>query len=460
MTRVRNLCGGLLFASLTSAAFAEQFHLLTGVDATRYPGSARTIFITPGPGFPGTFTDGDRLAGTPDVGPVAEYQGVAPGPLFAPNEFGSLSFLYRRGSVPVGGGAQVPFLGIEFLGGPLLDLDGDLENGVRSLIPEAGVTAAVIPDTDSYIDLDFDLTGGEVFLDGFDATGTNEGGPGQAGTIATITVVLAGTQPNGAGGPPINPTIDTRVGTVSQFGGHAGVYRITDLGYELWEDTLLASPTTGPFLGTLQYLGRFNGWLIERDANGAWPTLAGIGMGGTVFPAVNNSQLGATFNTANGVAGGIATITTAVGVDDFSASPPNGGLPLTAFGGDLGAYIEEVVLPVVPKGWNRVVYLESAGWGINNSFDPLFGDTSGYDAVIIAAAPGDACAGFTACDANCDGVISVGDIGAFVLAVTQGEAEYAAQFPTCSYRCANDTNGDGQVSVGDIAAFVSCLTGR
>lgn len=60
-------------------------------------------------------------------------------------------------------------------------------------------------------------------------------------------------------------------------------------------------------------------------------------------------------------------------------------------------------------------------------------------------------------DMNCDGQISVTDIGAFVLALTDA-AGYAAQFPNCDINN-GDLNNDGQVSVGDIGQFVLLLTG-
>ncbi len=60
-------------------------------------------------------------------------------------------------------------------------------------------------------------------------------------------------------------------------------------------------------------------------------------------------------------------------------------------------------------------------------------------------------------DANCDGVISVGDINPFVLAITDRDA-YQQQFPDCNLATA-DTNGDGQLSVGDINSFVLLVTG-
>lgn len=60
-------------------------------------------------------------------------------------------------------------------------------------------------------------------------------------------------------------------------------------------------------------------------------------------------------------------------------------------------------------------------------------------------------------DLNCDGLLSVGDIGPFVLALTD-PAGYAGQFPDCDVQAA-DTNCDGIVSVGDIGPFVRLLAG-
>lgn len=66
-------------------------------------------------------------------------------------------------------------------------------------------------------------------------------------------------------------------------------------------------------------------------------------------------------------------------------------------------------------------------------------------------------------DSNCDGVVSVGDIGYFVTAVAQGAAAWNSLFPggqaPCDFLCANDTSGDGNVTVGDIGLFVAIITG-
>lgn len=60
-------------------------------------------------------------------------------------------------------------------------------------------------------------------------------------------------------------------------------------------------------------------------------------------------------------------------------------------------------------------------------------------------------------DMNCDGVVTVGDISGFVLALTN-PAAYATTYPACDIVAA-DANADGVISVGDIAEFVALLVG-
>lgn len=60
-------------------------------------------------------------------------------------------------------------------------------------------------------------------------------------------------------------------------------------------------------------------------------------------------------------------------------------------------------------------------------------------------------------DLNCDGLVTVSDIGPFVLALTD-PAGYEAQFPACDILNA-DVNNDGFVTVGDIGLFVALLAG-
>ncbi|HPM24455.1 MAG TPA: hypothetical protein PLP66_11160, partial [Phycisphaerae bacterium] len=159
-------CGG--------SAHAEKYYLLVGADARHYPGPQRNLSI-PG-GIPGPVYDGDRLAGTADVGPLVPYVGATGTyPMYDPNHLGSLSMLYRRGTIPYAGG--VPILGIEFLGGPLLDLDGDPNDATRSLVPMPPATPAEITGTDSFIELLPDRAAQTIALADVDATGCNEGGP-------------------------------------------------------------------------------------------------------------------------------------------------------------------------------------------------------------------------------------------------------------------------------------------
>jgi hypothetical protein len=64
-------------------------------------------------------------------------------------------------------------------------------------------------------------------------------------------------------------------------------------------------------------------------------------------------------------------------------------------------------------------------------------------------------------DSNLSGNISVGDIGPFVVAVSQGFAAWDALLPGAQtmeqFLCVNDTDRNGVVSVGDIGAFVATV---
>ena len=375
---LRLIVGATSLLLATAVASADQYQLLTGVDAGLWPGATRPVAPSPGPGFPGTFNDGDRLAGTLPAGPAATYVGTGT-PVIAPNQYGSLSFMYRRGSIPAGPNV-IPLMSVDFLGGPLLDLDG-VAGGPRSLIPVAGQTAVTIPGTSSYVDLSFDKQGGVVGLNNFDVSAGNVGASQSTAEQVVSVNTLAGTTASGALGGAINPSVDTRQGTLTSFA--PGVTQIDNLGYEFWQDSLDAGSSSPNDLGTLQFLGGMRGWLIERDTFGNFPTLAGLGLGSTLWSAVDTSADGLTFNTAVALAGPTATISTGNAADDFTAAG-NGGLPLTAFGGDLGAYLDAVVVPTVDPLSESFVFLESAGFGINNSFDPVFGDTVGYDIVLIA----------------------------------------------------------------------------
>jgi len=366
-----------LIIGLCAAARADDFHLLTGLAPGRAPGTARSVLPSGPPSIvPGTFLDGDRLA-APTGGDPAPYLGTG-NPLLSPNQYGSLSFMFRRGSIPLGAAGRQPVLAIDYLGGPLFDLDGDLSNGSRSLTPVAGQTPVEIPGTHSALNLSVDTAGGTLALNNFDATGTNQGFQGFGPNIAVTVNTIAGTQPDGSAGPKINPGTDKRTGALSLLA--PGVYQVSNLGYELWQDSIDPASSTASTLGTFQYLGSLRGWYVERGGSGNFPTLAGLGLGSTLWPLVDASQVGNSFNQSSGPP---AAITAGPSNDLFNA-PGNGGLPLTDFGGDLGAYLDSVVIPLIDPLSSSFIYLESAGFGMNNSADPVFSDTIGYDVVLIA----------------------------------------------------------------------------
>jgi len=446
-----------LLAASVSAASAAPFRLMTGVDVGLWPGTDRSVDAVPGPSVAGTFRDGDRLAGTSDTGSAIVFQGSGT-PLHPPNHLGTLSFLFRRGSFVVPfAGVQQPILGIEFLGGPLLDLDGDLTNGSRSLVPVVdnmgiAATPVEIPGTFSLIDLSFDLAGGVVTVGNIDASGTSEGGLNICAETATTVTTIAGTTPTGGNSGKINPAFDTRSGALTAFsgssGGLSGVWRIDGLQVEIWFDTALANSATAADLGTFQYFCNFSGWLVVRDCNtGLFPALAGEGLGSTIWPAVDVSQVGNTFNTAINVFGPTATIVDAIAGDDFT-QPGNGGLALTDAGGDLGAYFDSVVVPLVDPQAEAFVYLQSAGFGINNSGDPVFIDTVGYDAVFVAEATAPLS---PMGDINGDGSVDLADADALVSVLV----DPASVAPCDAARA--DLNGDGSADGLDIQPFLGVL---
>jgi hypothetical protein len=452
------LAAAILSALLTGPVVAERFQLLTGVDAGRWPAPARNVDAAPGPGYTGTFYDGDRLAGTLPQGAAMDFQGSGtPTPelsFLSTNGLGCLSFVFKRASVPIPGtGRQLPWMGIDFLGGPLLDLDGNAGDGSRRLIPDVGVDAVPMPGTTSYIDLALNTSASTVVLNNFDVTGVSEGSWGISWEASITLNLIAGTDTNGVQSGPINPEIDTRQGSLTPFTGAggrlSGVYRVDDLGYEFWQDTLLANSSTAYVLGTFQYLGTFRGWLVERDPQtGLFPTLAGQGLGTTGWPIVDTSGVGLVLNTANGLAGGTAVIGDGPGQDEFTASN-NGGLALADFGGDLGAYLDQVVAPRVHLHSPRFVYLQSTGMGLNNSADPVYVDSIGYDVVLIAqAAPS------VDGDVDRDGDVDLVDFAAYQRCFTgPGPATLG---PSCDLF---DFDFDLDVDLTDYRALATRLTG-
>lgn len=452
--RIVFAASAMLIAVAATASTAAPFRLMTGADAQHWPGSDRAVDAVPGPSVAGTFRDGDRLAGTSDVGSVIVFQGSGT-PLHPPNHLGTLSFLFRRGSFTFAGLWQ-PILGVEFLGGPLWDLDGDLGNGSRSLVPvldenNQPVTPVEIPGTFSHMDLSMDFVGGVISLSGFDASGTSEGGQNIPAGAATTLTTLAGTTPNGGNSGKINPVFDTRTGTLTPFtggGGLTGVYRIDGLQVELWFDTILANSATADDLGTFQHFCKFSGWLVLRDCDtGLLPVLTGQGIGTTIWPTVDTTQVGNTFNTAINVFGPTATIFDGTVGDVFSTAG-NGGEALTDASGDLGAYFDNVVIPLLDPQAEAFVYLESAGFGTNNSGDPVFLDSDGYDAVVIAEA---AVPIFPVGDVDGSGEVALPDVDALINVLLDPDS-----FSSCELGRA-DVSQDESADGLDIQALLDVL---
>lgn len=435
-----------LAIGIACVASAAPFELLTGVDAGKYPGTARLVVPIPGGGFPNYFMDGDRLAGSADVGPTITWQGAGT-PLRQPNDVGAMSFIFRRGTIPAGPGNVIPFMGIEALGGALIDMDGDAENAGRSLIPVSGQTPVDLPGTFSHIDFAVDLNGGTITLTDFEATGTNEGGPGASPAVGLTVNSIAGTTPTGGKTAGINGH-DTRVGTLTAFAGTdlslTTVFRIDDLKFEFWNDASDPGSSSPNQLGTIQQFVNARGWLVYRDpTTGQFPTLTGKGLGstrwGVLATSVASSATGSVHNTAVTLQGPTATITAGNVRDSYSVAPAG-----VAFaGGDLGAYLDTVVAPRVSAQSAAYVFIESAGFGTNNSFDPVFTDTISYDLVLVAQER--AAAG----DINADGVVNGVDRALFVDILLNPNSHAADQ------RFRADVNGDGDVDGQDIAAFLA-----
>ena len=88
------------------------------------------------------------------------------------------------------------------------------------------------------------------------------------------------------------------------------------------------------------------------------------------------------------------------------------------------------------------------------------GDAGAYDVVVTddcGVATSSAATLWLAGDVNCDGVISYGDINAFVLALQYPE-QYPQRYPNC-YWLSADCNGDANVNYADINPFVRLLAG-
>ena len=109
------------------------------------------------------------------------------------------------------------------------------------------------------------------------------------------------------------------------------------------------------------------------------------------------------------------------------------------FNGDLGEYLDEVVVQLIDAQSRSFIYLESAGFGINNSFDPVYTDTVSYDVVLIAqrCLKGNP-------DLNESGTVNASDLALLL-------GSWGACGDTC---CPADLTADGMVNASDLALLL------
>jgi hypothetical protein len=226
----------------------------------------------------------------------------------------------------------------------------------------------------------------------------------------------------------------------------------------LWYDSIDPNSSSPDLLGTFQQFERIRGWLVKRNpGTGLFPTLAGQGLGSTLWPRANTTETCPplnpclAFNRAFDLGfGPTAMITDGNATDRYSEPAPNSnlGLPLTAFGGDLGAYFDQVVVPLLAPNVTSFVYLESSGFGINNTGDPVYGNTNGYDMVIVAASTQPA---VLVGDVNGDGFVNAADAVALAAALVNPAALTPEQFDRA------DVNGDDKLNGIDVQVFLNIL---
>ncbi len=144
----------------------------------------------------------------------------------------------------------------------------------------------------------------------------------------------------------------------------------------------------------------------------------------------------------------------------------------TGFDGDTGIEVITINIPGVDANAEGVLVITATDGPYAVTWQPAAnGDFQVAGLELTAGLPGRT--GFMFCyvpdevvidlneivpgDLNCDGVVSVGDINPFVLALTDAAA-YEAMFPDCNI-LNGDCSEDGQISVGDINCFVALVTG-
>ncbi len=208
-----------------------------------------------------------------------------------------------------------------------------------------------------------------------------------------------------------------------------------------------ANPGVGRFLGEGRPTNFSNAGLLDRNTGGTNPD--GIRV------TLNNSNIAGVTGGTGSTPGGGAGVTTGIEIC----------IPLSALGNPTTDF---KVTAFVNGGGHDFASNQFLG-GLNgvgggNLGEPRAIDLStipGDQCVLVPISSGPPCG--PCADSNCDGFVTVGDIGFFVDAIVGGSAAWNARFPggvaTCDFLCANDTNNDGFVTVGDIGTFVGAVTG-
>ncbi|MDX2199336.1 MAG: hypothetical protein SF069_10250 [Phycisphaerae bacterium] len=364
--------------------------------------------------------------------------------------------------------------------------------------PQAGATRAFVwTETFGFEDLDQYLLGRGVDISGwaqfYDVRGISADGTAICGwgrvfpSFAPRAFVVRGLSP--VCGPRITAQPQ---GSVTCVGG----------------STFMFVDAFGPTLFLPQYQWQ------KRGSDGEWNDLPNMtSPWGSVFSGTNTSYMTISNCSATDVPGlyrcrvtaGCATISTAIAtVSLINQAPAFTGQPsdYNTCPGDTATF---VVGPPTPANgpytyqWERETFPNSGVFvaltgGFTYSWDgnvPGYGGiVSGQNSPTLVIAPDtgnsrvlgpphsrnyrcvvfNPCAAtvsveaglkaFTSCitgDANCDNTVSVGDISAFVLALTNAP-QYAIDYGDCNPDNV-DINNDNTVSVGDIAGFVALLTG-
>lgn len=154
--------------------------------------------------------------------------------------------------------------------------------------------------------------------------------------------------------------------------------------------------------------------------------------------------------TLNVTNAGDVSLWTAAGIDDLrysmTVSNPVFSVPTEAFAD-----------AATPGGNSHLIALDTSQPGSFSATLTISSNAPDEPARLVSLSAVVQEAGLLPGDMNCDGLVSITDIGPFVLALTD-PAAYAMQFPNCNV-LAGDLNHSGDLTVADIGLFVALLVG-